>query len=102
MNRKNILIAGVLAFGFILIIQLFNLQILNEEYKITAENNAFKYLVRYPVRGLILDRNNNILVGNKNTYDIQITPIEVKEFDTLALCKIFSLELESVREKMKE
>ena len=102
MNRKNILIAGVLLFGFILILQLFNLQILNKEYKITAENNAFKYLVRYPVRGLILDRNNNILVGNKNTYDIQITPIEVKEFDTLALCKIFSLELESVREKMKE
>ena len=102
MNKKNILIAGVLAFGLILILQLFNLQILKEEYKITAENNAFKYLVRYPVRGLILDRNNNILVGNKNTYDIQITPIEVKQFDTAALCRIFSLDIEFVREKMAE
>ena len=36
MNRKNILIAGVLAVGLILILQLFNLQILNEEYKITG------------------------------------------------------------------
>lgn len=102
MNKKNILIAGVLFFGLILILQLFNLQILNEEYKITAENNAFKYLVRYPVRGLILDRNNNILVGNKNSYDIQITPIEVKQFDTAALCRIFSLDIEFVREKMAE
>ena len=102
MNRANILIAGVVAVGLILIFQLFNLQILNEEYKITAENNAFKYLVRYPVRGLILDRNNNILVGNKNTYDIQITPIEVKQFDTAALCRIFSLDLQFVREKMQE
>ena len=102
MERKNILIAGVVIVGLLLIIQLFNLQILNEEYKITAENNAYKYITSYPVRGLILDRNNNILVGNKNTYDILITPIEVKAFDTLALCKIFSLEIETVREKLKE
>ncbi len=102
MERKNFLIAGVVIVGLLLIIQLFNLQILNEEYKITAENNAYKYITRYPVRGLILDRNNNILVGNKNTYDILITPIEVKEFDTLALCRIFSLEIETVREKLKE
>ena len=64
MEKKNILIFGVLAVGLILIMQLFNLQILKKEYKITAENNAYKYVTRYPVRGLILDRNNNILVGN--------------------------------------
>lgn len=102
MERKNILMAGVVIVGLILFLQLFNLQILNDEYKITAENNAYKYITRYPVRGLILDRNNNILVGNKNSYDILITPIEVKEFDTLALCKIFSLEIDQVREKLKE
>ena len=101
MERKNILIAGVVIVGLILFLQLFNLQILNEEYKITAENNAYKYITRYPVRGLILDRNNNILVGNKNSYDILITPIEVKEFDTLALCKIFSLEIDQVRENLR-
>ena len=102
MERKNILIAGVVTVALILIIQLFNLQILNEEYKITAENNAYKYITRYPVRGLILDRNQNILVGNKNSYDILITPIEVKEFDTLALCRIFSLDINMVREKLNE
>lgn len=102
MEKKNVLILGVLAVGLILIIQLFNLQILNKEYKITAENNAFKYVTRYPVRGLILDRNNNILVGNKNTYDIMVTPIEVKAFDTLDFCSIFNLDTLYVREKFKE
>ena len=102
MERKNVLIFGVLVVGLILVMQLFNLQILNDEYKITAENNAFKYLVRYPVRGLILDRNNNILVGNKNTYDIMVTPIEVKEFDTLDFCSIFGLDTLEVRAKFKE
>ena len=102
MEKKNVLILGVLAVGLILIIQLFNLQILNDEYKITAENNAYKYVTRYPVRGLILDRNNNILVGNKNTYDIMVTPIEVKAFDTLDFCSIFNLDTLYVREKFKE
>ena len=88
--------------GLILVLQLFNLQILNDQYKITAENNAYKYVTRYPVRGLIMDRNGNILVGNKNTYDIMVTPIEVKEFDTLDFCSIFNLDTLEVRQKFKE
>ena len=87
MSKKSILIIGLFIIGIILIVQLFNLQILNEQYKITADNNAYKYVTRYPARGLILDRNNNILVGNKTTYDIMITPSEVKAFDTLDFCR---------------
>lgn len=102
MERKDVLIIGVLAVGLILVLQLFNLQILNDQYKITAENNAYKYVTRYPVRGLIMDRNGNILVGNKNTYDIMVTPIEVKEFDTLDFCSIFNLDTLDVRAKFKE
>ncbi len=102
MEKKDVLILGVLAVGLILIIQLFNLQILKDEYKVTAENNAYKYVTRYPVRGLILDRNSNILVGNKNTYDIMVTPIEVKEFDTLDFCSIFGLDTLEVRARFKE
>lgn len=102
MDKKDTLIIGLIAVGVILILQLFNLQILNEEYKITADNNAFKYETRYPVRGLILDRNNNILVGNKTTYDIMITPAEVKAFDTLGFCRIFSLNPDDVKIRLRE
>lgn len=102
MNRKNVLILGVLVVGLILVARLFILQVLDDQYKITAENNAYKYQTRYPVRGLILDRNNNILVGNKNTYDITVTPYEVTEFDTLDFCTIFNLDLSYVKEKFAE
>lgn len=102
MEKKNLLIAGVVVVCIILSLQLFNLQIIDTEYKITAENNAYKYITIYPVRGLIYDRNGEMLVTNKNTYDITVTPIEVKEFDTLAFCDIFSLNIETVRHKMQE
>ncbi len=102
LRKKNILIFGALIIALIYIVRLFSLQIMNKEYKITAENNAYRYVIRYPARGLILDRNRKILAGNDTAYDIMITPYEVMAFDTLDLCRIFELDIEDVREKLKE
>ena len=96
LKKKNILITGVVVVAVVMVLQLFNLQILDEQYKITASNNAFRYDIRYPARGLVLDRNGKILVGNETAYDIMITPYEVKELDTLDLCNIFDLNIDDV------
>ncbi|MDZ4058885.1 MAG: penicillin-binding transpeptidase domain-containing protein, partial [Bacteroidales bacterium] len=66
------------------------------------ENNAYRYVIRYPARGLILDRNRKILAGNDTAYDIMITPYEVKALDTADLCRIFDLDIVEVREKLNE
>ncbi len=101
MNGKSqILIIGVVIVCLVLVTRLFFLQIVDEEYKISAENNAYKYITIYPVRGLILDRNGNILVSNKNSYDIMVTPVDLQPFDTAALCRIFSIKKEFVRKKI--
>ena len=102
MDRKYVLIIGLAGVAVVLLVQLLNLQIFSKEYKINAENNAYKYVTSYPARGIIYDRNHNILVTNKNTYDVLVTPYEVEEFDTLALCRIFNLESSFVKEKFKE
>ena len=102
MEKKNILIIGVIVCAAILLVRLFVLQIIEEKYKITAINNAYKYETVYPARGIILDRKNRMMVGNKTTYDINITPIEITEFDTLDFCNIFSLKIEDLRKKLKE
>ena len=101
-NKSRILAIGVVIVALVLVIRLFFLQIIDTEYKISAENNAYKYITIYPVRGLILDRNGNILVSNRNSYDIMVTPVDLQPFDTAALCRIFSIEKEFVREKMAE
>ena len=101
-NKKNILILGLFIVTVVMLLQLFNLQILDEQYKITASNNAFRYDVRYPARGIIYDRNGKILVGNKTAYDIMITPYEVKDLDTADLCEIFSLNIEDVRKSLAD
>ncbi|MCI1778836.1 MAG: penicillin-binding protein 2 [Bacteroidales bacterium] len=100
MTKKNIITAGILIAGAILTVKLFLLQVVDRQYKITAENNAYKYITIYPARGIIYDRNGKILVDNKNYYDIMITPMEVSAFDTTDFCRIFSLDIKDVRRRL--
>ncbi len=102
LKQKNILIGGILLTAVVYIIQLINLQLLDEDYKITASNNALKYETIYPARGLILDRNGEILVANKISYDIMVTPIELEEFDTLDLCRVLGMDINFVKDKLNE
>ena len=101
-NRENKLLIGLCTVGAILIIRLFCIQILDDKYKLDAENNSMVYSTIYPTRGIINDRYGNILVDNKVAYDLLVTPREVKEFDTLTFCNVLDVDIEFVREKMAE
>ena len=102
LNRENRLIIGLCTIAGILIAKLFSIQILDDDYKMAAENNSLVYTTIYPTRGIIHDRNEKILVGNKMSYDLMVTPREVKEFDTLEFCSILGVSREFVKEKMDE
>lgn len=101
-HRKNKLLIGLCVAAGILIAKLFSIQILDDKYKMDADNNSMVYSVIYPTRGIIHDRNGNILVGNKVAYDIVVTPKEVEAFDTLALATALDVSPDFIREKMEE
>ncbi len=101
MDKKVILIIGIIIIAIALATRLFFLQIIDEDYKVTAKNNALVYQTRYPARGEIYDRNGKTLVGNKTTYDIMATPIDIKEFDTVDFCRIFRLDINVVKKKLE-
>ena len=102
LNRKNKLLIGLGTTALILISKLFVIQIIDDKYKLDAENNSMVYSIIYPTRGIIHDRNGKILVGNKVAYDLLVTPREVEEFDTLGLAKVLDVSPEVIRDKMAE
>ena len=77
LSRKNKLLIGLVAVAVILLAKIFYIQIIDDTYKISAENNSMVYEIIYPTRGVIYDRNGTIIVGNKVAYDILVTPREV-------------------------
>ena len=102
LDRENKLLIGLCAMVGILIAKLFSIQIVDDQYKQSAENNTKVYTTIYPTRGIIHDRNGKILVGNKVAYDLMVTPTEVSEFDTLALAHVLGVTPDFIKEKMDE
>ncbi|HSG68094.1 MAG TPA: penicillin-binding protein 2 [Bacteroidales bacterium] len=101
-NRKYVIIAIFLFVGILYLIRLFMLQVLSNEYKLSAENNVLRYIPQYPARGLIYDRNGELLVYNEAAYDLLVVPGQLSEFDTTELCMLLHLEKDDFRERLAE
>lgn len=86
--RKYFLPGLVVFVTLAILARLFYLQILDDDYKLMAQNNAIKIKYEYPERGYIYDRNGRLLVSNQASYDLMVVPNEVKELDTLEFCAL--------------
>ena len=101
-SRSNKLVVGLCIVAAILLGKIFYIQIIEDRYKTDSSNNSMVYETIYPTRGIIYDRNGKILVGNKVSYDILVTPRDVEEFDTLALARLLDIDPDFIRNKMAE
>lgn len=102
-SRRFVIAAIFLAVGFIYILRLFYVQVLDDHYKLDADNNVLRRIVKYPARGLIYDRNGELLVFNEAAYDLMVTPKQIQEpFDTFAFCKLIEIEKEAFIEKLEK
>jgi len=89
--RKILLPSLVILTAVLLLLRLFYLQIIDESLKLKSDNNAIKIKYDYPERGYIYDRNGKLLVANQPSYDIMVTPRELKNIDTLEFCKLLNI-----------
>ncbi|MBU1014430.1 MAG: penicillin-binding protein 2 [Bacteroidetes bacterium] len=91
-HRKTVIITIVVIIGVIYIARLFFLQVIDDRYKLSAENNVLRKITIYPARGLIKDRNGELLVYNEASYDLFVTPNLVIDIDTAELCKLLKID----------
>lgn len=93
LEYRKFVIGGVAAaIVVIYIIRLFTLQLTNDDYKKHADSNAFLKKVDYPSRGLIYDRNGELLVYNQPSYDLMVVMNEESgHLDTLEFCNALGI-----------
>ena len=99
-DRKYVIVAIFSAIFLIFLARLFYIQIVDDQYKLTARNQAFRYMTDYPARGNIFDRKGKRLVYNQAAYDLMVIPKQVKDLDTLDLCKILGIDKETFVRRM--
>lgn len=86
---KRSLVIGVLAAIVVVVysMRLFYLQIIDQSTRDKAESNALIRQTIYPSRGLIYDRNGELLVFNQPIYEVTLVMREMgASFDTLGFC----------------
>ncbi len=103
LSNRKLIIGGF--FSLVVVIymcRLFYIQIIDEQYKLKSNSNAFRRLTEYPVRGYIFDRNGKLLVQNSPSYDLMVTPKETKGCDTVGLCGVLEITREEYLRRMKK
>ncbi len=102
-NRRYIIGGAAVFIVVVYIIRLFTLQIMSDDYKKNADSNAFMKKVDYPARGVISDRNGEILVYNKNSYDLMVVMRETQNhLDTLEFCRLLGITKDYFIERMND
>jgi penicillin-binding protein 2 len=96
-NRRNIITVITFLTSFALVVRLFYIQVIDSSYKLSAENNSKRIEILFPARGLIYDRNRQLLVYNQPAYDLMIAPYELKAFDSVELCSILRIDMDRLR-----
>ena len=82
--------------------RLFYIQVVDDSYKLSANNNVIRPITDFPARGLIYDRKGKLLVYNEPVYDLMIIPKQAKNIDSLELCNLIGITTQEYSEKFKK
>ena len=93
LDYRRYVISGVaILIVAVYIARLFMLQITSDDYKKSADSNAFLKKIEYPSRGVITDRNGKLLVYNQPAYDIMVVMNEARNrLDTVDFCQSLNI-----------
>lgn len=97
MIRKNLLVWVTLISSVIFVIQLASLQLSRDSFN---TDFAIQEISVYPERGLIFDRNGELLVANQPMYELIIIPENTVEFDTVQLSNLIGIEQNELSERI--
>ncbi|MBQ9645376.1 MAG: penicillin-binding protein 2 [Prevotella sp.] len=103
LENRRFVIAGVAVLIVVTyIVRLFTLQVMSDDYKKSADSNAFLKKIDFPSRGIITDRNGQLMVYNQPAYDIMVVMNETKgRLDTLELCDALNITREEFDQRME-
>lgn len=99
-NQRAVVLGIFTIVVLIYIIRLFYIQVVDNSYVASANNNVLRYMTQYPARGFVLDRKGKLMVYNQQVYDLMITPRLVKHIDTADFCNILQITKEEFVKKM--
>ena len=86
----------------IFIARLFYIQLIDERYTLNAANNAQRIEKVFAPRGVMLDRNGQVMASNQIAYDVEATPRLMKNIDTVRLASLLGEEVDRLTRTLQK
>lgn len=100
-NRQLTIQIVFLVASSILLVRALYLQVLSSEYDNRARATTISENVIYPARGVLYDRNDNLLVFNNPIYDLMVTFNQVDpDMDTIKFCNLLGIGLKEFETRL--
>jgi penicillin-binding protein 2 len=100
-RRKISVIVFFIGVGLLYLIRLYHIQVVDHRYKIYASSNVQRIITDYAARGLIYDRNGELLVYNEPYYDLMVIPRQVTSIDTTEFISLLGITEEQFINRMQ-
>ncbi len=101
-GRKYVIIVFFTIVGLIYAGRLFFMQVLDDSWKLRAQEIAEKRKEITPPRGIMVDRTGKKVVTNKSYYNLMMRQSEMTEFDTAAFAELIGWSKQRVKYRFYE
>ncbi len=101
-ERSTVIRIIFLTVGIIFIVRLAFMQVFDSEYRRQADRQALRPITQFPARGLIYDRNGELLVYNEAVYDLMVIPRMTKGLDTNMFCRVMGITRDEFDARMRK
>jgi penicillin-binding protein 2 len=100
-SRKIVVFIAIGIVFAVFFLRLVQLQLLySDVYGKKSEENSIRQIARDPIRGLLIDRKGKLIVDNRPSYSVTITPAELQIDNFGFLSKILQLDTAFIKEKI--
>lgn len=101
-GRKYVIVVIFVLIGILYTFKLFYMQVVDDSWKLRAQQIAEKRREITPPRAVVFDRNGKMVVSNKTYYNLMMVEENITEFDTVAFAKLIGWTVPQVRNRFHE
>ncbi len=100
--RKYVILVFIILVGCVYLIRLFFMQVVDDSWKLRAQEIAEKRKEITPPRGIVYDRKGKKIVTNRSYYNLMMKEEDIRDLDTVAFAKLLGWTPEQVRQRFKD
>jgi penicillin-binding protein 2 len=100
--RRYVVTFFIILVGVVYSLKVFYMQVIDDSWKLRAQQIAEKRKEILPARGVIFDRNGKKIVSNRTYFNLMMVEDKIQNLDTAAFAKLIGWTTEDVRNRFKE